>query len=309
MNRLVPDYYLAFACIKERCRHNCCIGWEIDIDEESYQKYQAVTGVFGERLQEGIVTQDSTKVFRLGEGERCPFLNDRNLCDIILHLGEDHLCHICNNHPRFVNYFSDREEWGLGLCCEAAAELIIKKKEPVTFLERDGFDVEWQEPEETIFFATREEIYDMLQNRERTVAERMQAVMERWQIQLPSWGFPRWADELAKLERLDSAWEEELNRLSLVHTTLQAWTDDWELAWEQLLMYFVYRHLAESVYDGRFRERLAFSLQSVMLLQGLSANREGMTLTDLAELARQYSAEIEYSEENMEEMLSVLQQK
>lgn len=35
MNLYVPDYYPAFRCIAERCRHTCCAGWEIDIGGES----------------------------------------------------------------------------------------------------------------------------------------------------------------------------------------------------------------------------------------------------------------------------------
>ena len=28
-----PDYYPEFRCSASACKHNCCIGWEIDIDE------------------------------------------------------------------------------------------------------------------------------------------------------------------------------------------------------------------------------------------------------------------------------------
>ena len=35
MEQIYPDYYEHFACIGGECRHNCCIGWEIDIDEKT----------------------------------------------------------------------------------------------------------------------------------------------------------------------------------------------------------------------------------------------------------------------------------
>ena len=118
-----PDYYKAFKCTADKCRHNCCIGWEIDIDAGSLDFYKSVTGRLGERLKENIVSGD-TSYFKLKKDRRCPFLNSNNLCDIITELGEHRLCQICADHPRFRNIFENRTEIGLGLCCEAAAELI-----------------------------------------------------------------------------------------------------------------------------------------------------------------------------------------
>ena len=37
MLTVYPDYYSAFRCIAGACKHSCCIGWEIDIDEESLE--------------------------------------------------------------------------------------------------------------------------------------------------------------------------------------------------------------------------------------------------------------------------------
>ena len=91
-----PSYCGSFQCIASRCRDNCCIGWEIDIDEETDQFYRTVKGEFGKRLEDGI-SREGTPHFRLkGEQERCAFLNDSNLCDIFIHLGEEHLCGICS---------------------------------------------------------------------------------------------------------------------------------------------------------------------------------------------------------------------
>ena len=37
MKIYVPDYYSEFSCIADKCSDNCCIGWEIDIDENSLE--------------------------------------------------------------------------------------------------------------------------------------------------------------------------------------------------------------------------------------------------------------------------------
>ena len=34
MRIIAPDYYREFHCIADKCRHSCCIGWEIDIDAD-----------------------------------------------------------------------------------------------------------------------------------------------------------------------------------------------------------------------------------------------------------------------------------
>ena len=113
MSIFAPDYYMDFNCIADKCKHNCCIGWEIDIDEDSLDFYERVKGDFGNRLKENIDKTD-TPHFCLKEHDRCPFLNKDNLCDIIINLGESALCNICDDHPRFRNFFESRTEMGLG---------------------------------------------------------------------------------------------------------------------------------------------------------------------------------------------------
>ena len=139
-----PAYYKAFRCIGSDCTENCCIGWEIDVDEDSLAYYETVPGDFGERLRASIAPADEQTGepahFRLDAEERCPLLNDCNLCEVLLHLGEDKMAQICTDHPRYYEWFSDGREDGLGLCCEAAAELILAQTGAPAFdvTEADG---------------------------------------------------------------------------------------------------------------------------------------------------------------------------
>jgi len=127
MKLIAPDYYKEFKCIASDCRHSCCIGWEIDIDEDTLALYDGTAGETGKRLQTNIERTEEGAHFRLGPDERCPFLNSEGLCDLIIGMGEESLCNICADHPRFRNYLSDRTEIGLGLCCEAAGKLILSR--------------------------------------------------------------------------------------------------------------------------------------------------------------------------------------
>lgn len=173
--QIQPDYFKDFQCIASRCSDSCCIGWEIDIDKETMDYYNSVEGEFGSRLKSCIEkgSPEEEPHFRL-KGERCPFLNQKNLCDIYIELGKEHLCEICSEHPRFYQWFPGSTETGLGLCCEAAGRLILDKKEPVSFetvcLEEEG------EPEEEItgiLRKARDAAVKVLQDRKRNIYERL----------------------------------------------------------------------------------------------------------------------------------------
>ena len=119
-----PSFFDQFKCIGSACTDTCCAGWEIEVDETTAQGYLAEKGAFGDRLRREIGSEPGEYFFKL-KNNRCPFLNKENLCDIFINLGEDRLCDICREHPRFYNWFGDYTEVGLGLCCEEAERLFI----------------------------------------------------------------------------------------------------------------------------------------------------------------------------------------
>lgn len=107
MNIWVPEYYTHFHCIASACRHTCCAGWEIDVDEETLQVYQQMPGALGDKLRRSI-SMEETPHFVLDQRERCPFLCENGLCEVIIEKGEDALCQICRDHPRFRNFWTGR---------------------------------------------------------------------------------------------------------------------------------------------------------------------------------------------------------
>lgn len=313
MNLYAPNYYQQFACIADRCKHSCCVGWEIDIDPQTYARYQKTDGAFGDRLRNGISLEDNTPHFCLTKEERCPILNEDNLCDIILHLGEDALCQICADHPRFRHFFDSREELGLGLCCEAAAALIVTQNKPFQLVALHTDDTP-EDPEETTFFTLREQIFSLLKNRNENIEARIHRLIHTYGLAIPALNYAQWASVLWQLERLEPSWTDrlsELKEVAQIPTSLFA-DKAWEIAWEQLLVYFVYRHTAEAFYDDSLNTRLAFSVLSIKILKGLCVShvmRHGsVSLKDLTELARQYSAEVEYSEGNMDALFALLEE-
>ena len=141
----VPDFYPRFRCIADRCRHTCCVGWEIDIDPGTLAQYRKTGGPTGQKLRRSIALSPEPH-FLLTDGERCPFLTDRNLCELIMQ-GLP-LCQICADHPRFRNYWSDREEMGLGLACEEAARIILASPSPLRLIPLGEDEEEEETPSE-----------------------------------------------------------------------------------------------------------------------------------------------------------------
>lgn len=302
MKVITPDYYKKFACIAGDCKHSCCIGWEIDIDSSTFKYYKTVGGDFGHHIIDNIYADGNSQYFVLSDDERCPFLNKYNLCDIIIQLGEDKLCQICADHPRYRNFFSDRTEMGVGLCCEAAAKLILQNEGITTFIEfeNDGHD-SLTNQEEQEFFGFREQLFNIIRNRSRTIAERVQEMLEVCGITLKRKTPFEWVKIYLGLEHLYTEWTYRLK--SLMPSNDVPYTEH-ETAAEQLLIYFLYRHLADGLYDGSINQRIAFAVHAVYMICLLSG--KGHSIYDLTETARMYSAEIEYSEENMAALLKMM---
>ncbi len=305
MIRVVPEFYPAFHCTASACRHSCCVGWEVDVDEDTLAQYRQVSGPFGRRLAAGI-SAGASPHFRLDAQERCPFLNGDNLCDIILTLGEGALCQICADHPRFRNWFPDWVEEGLGLCCEEAARLLLTCRHPVRFLSGDWPGEELEAGEEYLsLLRQRDRVLECLQNRGKPLQSRICEVFSLHGVQPRSQPFERDLELLLSLEILEPGWRSALEGLQSISRS--GWDGAMEQDGEHLLVYLVYRYyLSWGLERGDQEFPLRFGLFSLRLLAALrqmTLEETGeLTLADRVEWLRRWSAELEYSEENLERL-------
>ena len=291
MQIITPSYYKDFKCIADRCKHSCCVGWEIEIDDNTLEKYKAVKGDFVPRLKENIDFGD-TPHFKLDKDERCPFLNPNGLCDIITNLGEDMLCQICSDHPRFRNFYDQYEEVGLGMTCEAAAKIILSSQEKVVLnLSHDALKLP--------LVGFRQKLFDILQDRTISVDNRVDNMLAIVDAKLPS---ADWYSVFSGLERLDGAWDGYLKRIKQGIDIKNDTTLD--TAYEQLLVYLIYRHFLDAQYDDMIKERILFV---ALIYKVIKAMNTSDTLSELIEIARLCSSEIEYSDENINILLSNLE--
>ena len=300
MKIIVPDYYQNFTCIADKCRHSCCVSWEIDIDEYTVDYYESLSGSIGSKLKESIQKTDDGYSFHLDKDERCPFLTGSGLCELILELGEESLCEICREHPRFRNYYSGRTEIGLGLCCESAAGMILLEAAPVSFvcLGDDGEEEICSTAEqENLRF--RDMLISVAQDRSYNILERV-SIIEGLAVPHRSVSPSALAEFMLGLERLDEAWSADLNSVSDISSLdlpISLASTEWQNALEQLLVYLLFRHSQLDNFElfAVSMWRLLAAILSARCLRG-----ESLCIEDFIELCRMWSCEIEYSDENIE---------
>lgn len=309
MNVYVPDGYEQFSCLMGACRHSCCKGWEIDIDDSSLQVYQALEGPLGERIRKSIDTAGENPCFRLQAGDRCPFLREDGLCDMILEGGEGLLCQICADHPRYRNFYSGRVEMGLGLCCEGAGRMLLSRQVPAAWHLFEGEETkEDLTEEERDFLCWRGEMIALIQRRDLPLFQRVNRIIpEEEQDHL--WDY---LPLLMGLEHMEDAWPDLLSDLQRHPRDWQgAALPEWlEIPLEQLLSYLFYRHLPGALWDGREEARIRYCLLMLQLIGALCARHAAqgeMDFSRLVEFCRLYSGEMEYSDENIGCVLDALE--
>lgn len=173
----VPEYYDEFSCIASRCKDSCCAGWEIDIDDESYEYYRSVEGTFGDRLRESMfVAEDGGYRFKLKGPKRCAMLNDNNLCDLYTALGEEALCEVCTEYPRFSLVYGQVEQKALSLSCEEVGRILFGRTEPEQLIDIElpgDCEDDEEDPKYVAFMEwVQKEAVAILQNRELSITER-----------------------------------------------------------------------------------------------------------------------------------------
>jgi len=147
INTFLPKYMMEFKCISSSCTDSCCAGWDINIDEDTYNKYVNSTGELKELLEgKFTLNKDEHDSFNHGfmvikDENRCPFLNSNMLCDIHGGDGQENLCITCRSYPRVFNIVDNvYEKSGLPSCIEICNRAFLNK-DKMEFIE-DSEDID-----------------------------------------------------------------------------------------------------------------------------------------------------------------------
>lgn len=119
-----------FSCTGAECSASCCsAGWDIDVDDETLEKWQGLdadSNEFG--LLESITSkQDSNKKYLKQIDNQCIHFSVEGLCKIQLKFGHEYLPKTCQEYPRISWYFEKYRVDSLNLSCPEVAKLLLRE--------------------------------------------------------------------------------------------------------------------------------------------------------------------------------------
>ena len=123
---LQPKYVGNFQCDGSKCNAKCCRKiWFIDIDRETYKKYQRIKNPDVRRKILSSI-EPSNRISGFGikfspEGA-CSLLCEDNFCYVQRNFGEEALSETCKIYPRIVQKIGNYQFRLLSLTCPVAAE-------------------------------------------------------------------------------------------------------------------------------------------------------------------------------------------
>lgn len=177
-----PSYYSTFHCLGGACPDTCCRDWDIVLDQETIDDYQAAPPSLAQRLQASLTTdEDGDTCFRLDGHGMCTMLTEDGLCAIQKEWGESHLCGHCASYPRFVEEYGHLTEASLAMSCPEVARLLLAA--PAFDIEEtdDGQpDLPFSDiPPELMsgLEISRKKALDIMAQRRYTLWERLQSVL------------------------------------------------------------------------------------------------------------------------------------
>jgi lysine-N-methylase len=129
--------YDKFKCTADKCKFTCCTGWDVSIDNDTYNKWK-------NENDKAMFILDNVKMNKCGSKtgyfinkenhEACPLLDKQGLCQVVKSLGEEYLSSTCHKFPRIENIFEDKKELSLACACPEVVELISNIKGKINII-------------------------------------------------------------------------------------------------------------------------------------------------------------------------------
>lgn len=133
--------YDKFKCTADKCRFTCCEGWDIGIDNDTYNKWKKENHRLNNILNNVKTKKCGKKIEYLinkETNEVCPLLDEQGLCEVVKKYGEGYLSLICHRFPRIENTFEDTKELLLSCACPEAVEIIGSINGKINMVSEDG---------------------------------------------------------------------------------------------------------------------------------------------------------------------------
>ncbi|MDV4151158.1 flagellin lysine-N-methylase [Clostridium sp. AL.422] len=137
-NILKIKEYDQFKCTADKCKFTCCKGWDINVDNNTYNKWKEKDDLNYLLDNVRFTKSNGENNYLIKKETRgvCPLLSDEGLCNIVINHGEEYLSSTCKSFPRITNDFEDVRELTLSCSCPEVVNIISNMKEKI-YIESD----------------------------------------------------------------------------------------------------------------------------------------------------------------------------
>lgn len=311
MEKHYPSYYGEFRCAAAACPDSCCHEWDVQVDEASAARFQAMEGPLGDALRTHLYREEGDYYLRNIDG-RCPMWREDGLCRIQAERGHEALCQVCQQFPRLTQDYGTFVEYGIEMSCPEAARIMLTAADwrLCTQTAEGGEEPDYDEELMDLLRESRPGAFELLKDQSRTVNQRLALLlMYGYHIQARIDGAdPAPFDQEAALaEAAQFAGAGDGGALAAFYGDLEILTRRWSglLArrgtprWDEelckLAQYAVYRYYYQAVSDWDLTGRIKMIVAGCILCAMLPGNR--------VEAIQLYAKEIENSAENVDALL------
>ena len=271
MKIVKPTFYKTFKCIAGDCPDSCCQGWEVDADSDSLEYYKTLDNSLEIKKRiDSVLSKDEfdNTIFTLAPKKRCPFLNDKNLCDMHIAIGGEHTPYTCRTFPRFIDDFGGTREIGISFSCPVASDMMYNT---------ESFDFETEVNSDLptlndidaekyfLLYKGRAEAYKIAKDKNKSIRERLNDLLDLGVLlQEKLLPYDEGGDDIAFFdvfknpELINPEWKEKVENFSLKQVS------DTQSN-ENILMYFLYKYLMQAVYDDDALSKIKMAVLGVLI--------------------------------------------
>lgn len=121
--------YADFACLAGECPSTCCAGWQIVVDEQALERFEALPDrELRQDILSNIVQRDETYYFVNRPDGSCAMLDEDGLCRIQRSTQEQMLCITCRKYPRLAGKVGDACWMSMAGSCPVVADYLWRRR-------------------------------------------------------------------------------------------------------------------------------------------------------------------------------------
>lgn len=309
MEKVLLSCYKNFKCIASKCPKTCCENWEIEVDKKTLENYKMINNEYSKKILSNIYYSNGKPFIKRING-RCAFLNDDNLCDIIINLGENALSEVCSNHPRFILELGVAEEVSFSLSCPESVRLLLIEENLSTISTTDERQAKLNNIDAEKYFwlkSTRDVLMKTAQRPELTLIEKLfyiyQTVFKK-SLKSNVVNEKQVNKIIKKLTKLNSI---DTDFIKLLSTDVNFDIDNAKI--EKKLSNVLYSLLFYHTYKPLFYKTDIKTIINYIIFEILVLIKLSKMTNNLSDAIISFSREIEHDEDNFNYLLKLLKNK